>query len=69
MHLIARTSRIPGIEENDGWIINGANYHVNEKYGFGVLDVAQMVQEAQNWKNVPPKEICTAVYDYSQFPY
>ena len=62
MHLIAKTSRIPNIEDRDGWIINGANYHVNEKYGFGVLDVAQMLEAAQTWKNVPPREICTVEY-------
>ena len=63
MYLIARTSRIPNIEETDGWIINGARYHVNEKYGFGVLDVSQMLQEAQTWKNVGKRERCEIVYD------
>jgi len=63
MHLIARTSRVPNIEDTEGWIINGADYHVNEKFGFGVLDVAQLIQEAQKWKNVPPREKCTANTD------
>lgn len=63
MHLIAKTSRVPNIEDRDGWIINGANYHVNEKYGFGVLDVAQMLEAAQGWQNVPPRELCTVQYD------
>lgn len=56
MHLIAKTARVPNIEDTSGWIVNGARYHVNEKYGFGVLDVAQMIQEAQYWQNVPPRE-------------
>lgn len=63
MHLIAKTSRVPNIEDKQGWIINGARYHVNEKYGFGVLDVAQMLQEAQSWKNVPARESCTIGFD------
>ena len=42
MHLIAKTSRIPNVEDTDGWIINGAKYHVNEKYGFGVLDISNV---------------------------
>lgn len=62
MHLIAKTSRVPNIEDKTGWIINGARFHVNEKYGFGVLDVAQMLQEAQTWKNVPPREMCTSKF-------
>lgn len=60
MHLIARTSRIPNIEDKEGWIINGANYHVNDKYGFGVLDISQMINEAVNWTNVPARQICHA---------
>ena len=62
MHLIAKTSRIPNIEDKNGWLINGANYHLNERYGFGVLDVAQMLQEAQVWKNVPNRERCQIEY-------
>jgi hypothetical protein len=62
MHLIATTSRVPNIEDKQGWIINGARYHVNEKYGFGVMDVSQMLQEAQSWVNLPPREICTIDY-------
>ena len=68
MHLVARTARVPNIEEysggkgasGQGWIVNGAEYHLNEKYGFGVLDVAQMIEEAQKWENVPVREMCTA---------
>jgi subtilisin family serine protease len=63
MHLITKTARIPNIEETDGWIINGANFHVNEKYGFGVLDVSKMIEEAQKWQNVPPREKCVVEYD------
>jgi hypothetical protein len=62
MHLIARTSRIPNIEETDGWIINGASYHVNEKYGFGVLDISKMLEEAQNWQHVPERQRCIVEY-------
>ena len=58
MHLIAKTARIPNIEDTSGWIVNGARYHLNEKYGFGVLDVSQMIQEAQNWKNVAERKKC-----------
>lgn len=63
MYLIAKTAKIPNIEETDGWIINGANYHVNEKYGFGALDVSQMVQEAQKWKNVDERYSCVVEFN------
>ena len=52
MHIVAETARIPTLTETDGWTINGAGYHVNDRFGFGVLDVGQMVALAQNWTNV-----------------
>lgn len=58
MYLVAKTARIPNLEDVSGWIVNGGRYHVNEKYGFGVLDVALMIQEAQNWKNIPKRNRC-----------
>jgi subtilisin family serine protease len=68
MHLIAKTSRIPNSQDRDGWIVNGADYHVNEKYGFGVMDVGQMLQEAQAWKNVPERKKCVVEYK-GELPY
>lgn len=62
MHLIAKTARIPNIEDTSGWIVNGGRYHINEKYGFGVLDVSQMIQQAQIWKNVPERQKCETKY-------
>lgn len=58
MHIVARTARIPSLSETDGWIINGAGYHVNNKFGFGVLDAGQMVGLAQNWTNVQERYDC-----------
>ena len=55
MHIIARTARIPTLEETEDWIINSAGFHVSDKFGFGVLDVGQMVALAQNWTNVQPR--------------
>lgn len=60
MHIVARTARIPTLEETDGWLINGAGFHVSDKFGFGVLDVGQMVALAQNWTNVEQR------YEYYQ---
>ena len=62
MHVIAKTARIPTLAEWDGWTINGAGYHVNDKFGFGVLDVGRMTALAQNWTNVPPRYECYREY-------
>lgn len=65
MHLIARTARIPNKEDTHGWQVNGAGYHVNDKYGFGVLDVSYMLQQAQTWKNVKPRQKCVIEFNDS----
>lgn len=62
MHIIAETARIPTLDETEGWTINGAGYHVNDRFGFGVLDVGQMVAVAQNWTNVQPRKQCYKEY-------
>ena len=63
MHIIARTARVPNKEETDGWLINGAGHHLNEKYGFGVLDVSAMVHAAQSWtRNVSPRHKCVIAF-------
>jgi subtilisin family serine protease len=63
MYIIAQTARIPTLSETDGWIMNGAGYHVNDKFGFGVLDVGQMTALAQNWTNVEQRYEC--YYEYT----
>lgn len=65
MHIIARTARIPTLAETDDWIINGAGFHVSEKFGFGVLDVGQMVSLAQNWTIVQQRYECYQEVDDS----
>lgn len=56
-HVVVETARIPNDKEG-GWMVNGAGYHVNHRFGFGALDCAKMVEAAQNWKNVPQQHTC-----------
>ncbi|CAF4594129.1 unnamed protein product [Rotaria sp. Silwood1] len=63
MYIIAQTARIPSLSEIDDWIINGAGYHVSDRFGFGVLDVGQMTSLAQNWTNVQPRYECYHEYE------
>jgi furin len=63
MHIIAETARIPNLSETDDWMINGAGFHVSDKFGFGVLDVGQMIALAQNWTNVNPRYECYHEYN------
>jgi len=55
-HLIAETARI--VTDDDEWWINGANFHVNDQFGFGMMDASRMVGLAQTWVNKPEQHIC-----------
>ncbi|KAI1885548.1 hypothetical protein AGOR_G00204920 [Albula goreensis] len=57
-HLIAKTAKIPNPVE-PGWNINGAGYHIHDRYGFGLLDAGLMVQQAVRFKSVPPQRKCS----------
>lgn len=57
-HIVVKTAKIPNTEEQ-GWTINGAGYHINDRFGYGALDTAQMIQEAQTWSNVGTQHTCT----------
>ncbi len=39
-------------ENDEGWSINGAQLHVNHKYGFGLVDAKKAVVMAKEWKNL-----------------
>nr|XP_029498237.1 PC3-like endoprotease variant B [Oncorhynchus nerka] len=57
-HLIAMTAKVPDPKE-PGWSVNGAGYHVHDRYGFGVLDAGLMVQQALQFQAVAPHRKCT----------
>ncbi|XP_072525112.1 PC3-like endoprotease variant B [Salminus brasiliensis] len=56
-HLITRTAKIPDPYE-PGWTVNGAGYHVHDRYGFGLLDAALMVQKAVQFHSVADQKKC-----------
>ncbi|XP_055759371.1 PC3-like endoprotease variant B [Salvelinus fontinalis] len=57
-HLIAMTAKVPDPKE-PGWSVNGAGYHIHDRYGFGVLDAGLMVQQALQFQAVTPQRKCT----------
>lgn len=50
------------------WAVNGAGYHVNHKYGFGVVDAGAAVALAQTWTNVPALMTLTTPTDHANLP-
>lgn len=57
-HITIHAARIPFVDES--WIVNGAGFHVNSKFGFGIMDCSAMVNLAQGWESVPEQHICEA---------
>ncbi len=57
--ILAETAR-----KNDaaspGWTDNGAGFHVNHDYGFGVVDAGAAVAAAKTWTNVGTLLTCTS---------
>ena len=56
-HIIVQTAKIPNDEE-PGWFLNGAGFHVNDKFGFGAIDCGMMVEMAQDWVSIQDESIC-----------
>lgn len=60
-HLVTFTSQYDSLAANVGWKTNGAGFKVNSRFGFGLLNAAELVKSALNWKTVPDKRICEIV--------
>lgn len=55
-HVTVEAARIS--YDDSMWTINGAGYHVNTKFGFGMMDCTRMVELAQGWTNKPAQHTC-----------
>lgn len=64
-HLVAWTSKIGPLKNNDGWIQNAAGLCVNPAFGFGLLNAKELVLMAspQSWVNVAEQHLCTVTAD------
>ncbi|KXJ12796.1 Proprotein convertase subtilisin/kexin type 6 [Exaiptasia diaphana] len=58
-HLIVNTSKKTDPRDPE-WRVNGAGHHFNNKYGFGVLDTAALVDAAMDrrWETADDQHIC-----------
>ena len=50
--ILAGTARKNNPTES-GWTTNTAGYHINDNYGFGVVDAEAAVAAAKTWTNLP----------------
>lgn len=59
-HIVVLTSRQGNLLGED-WATNGVGRRVSHHFGYGLLDVAAMVDLAKNWTNVPAQQRCEIV--------
>jgi len=69
-HLVAWTSEYVPLINNPGWKQNGAGFYVNERFGFGLLNAAALVDAANRslFKTVPEELVCLVEKDSSSLP-
>ncbi|CAG2252706.1 unnamed protein product [Mytilus edulis] len=68
MHLLVQTSRsdLQGQAYQSKFFTNAANINVSSYFGFGLLDIGNLVERSKTWKNVPRKESCRSITTYNK---
>eukprot|EP00118_Oscarella_pearsei_P006471 m.29220 g.29220 ORF g.29220 m.29220 type:complete len:693 (+) comp31150_c0_seq3:24-2102(+) len=61
-HIVVRSARVINRKDSD-WVTNGAGRKVSHKYGYGIIDVGDLVDVARTWKIVPEKHVCEIKLD------
>jgi furin len=56
-HIVVQTARPSHLEAAD-WIKNGVSRPVSHHFGYGLLDVAAMVDAARNWTRISEQHRC-----------
>ena len=59
-HIVVTSANWEPLKHDTDWRMNGVGLHVNEKFGFGLLDAERIVSKAdpKAWKNVPESREC-----------
>lgn len=56
-HIVVRTAKPANLKDST-WSRNGVGRRVSHSFGYGLMDAAEMVQVARNWKTVPEQQRC-----------
>ncbi|XP_065059960.1 neuroendocrine convertase 1-like [Rhopilema esculentum] len=59
-HIVVTSADWQPLKHDTDWRMNGVGFHVNEKFGFGLLNAERIVTAAdpKTWKNVPESREC-----------
>lgn len=58
-HLISWTSNFEPMVNSPGWRRNAIGLVYNDRFGFGMLNAAELINRAKTWRTVPPMHTCT----------
>ncbi|XP_041451093.1 furin-like protease 1 isoform X2 [Drosophila obscura] len=56
-HIVVRTAK-PANLKDPSWSRNGVGRRVSHSFGYGLMDAAEMVRVARDWKTVPEQQRC-----------
>ncbi|XP_060650095.1 furin-like protease 1 isoform X2 [Drosophila nasuta] len=56
-HIVVRTAKPANLKDST-WSRNGVGRRVSHSFGYGLMDAAEMVRVARNWKTVPEQQRC-----------
>ncbi len=58
--MVVHTANWQPLKHDTDWRMNGIGLHINEKFGFGLLDAERIVNMAgaKDWKTVPESREC-----------
>jgi proprotein convertase subtilisin/kexin type 1 len=59
-HLLAWTCQVAPLQDNPigTWMKNGAGFHVSHDFGFGMLNINDLVEKAKEFRNVGAMNSC-----------
>jgi len=57
-YLVVMTSKPGPLVREAGWLTNARGRQYNHRFGYGLMDTAELVDLAEKWRNVPLQHIC-----------
>ena len=57
-HLVVKSATSRGLENNIGWYRNAAGFHYNHRFGFGLLNAQNIVENALQHVNLDKQDSC-----------
>ena len=68
-HLLAWTCQVAPLQKNPvgTWMKNGAGFYVSHDFGFGMLNINDLVENAKKFHSVGPMHTCVTRANFIQY--